>query len=558
VDLRDAIAAARAGWFLPLIGLLFGAALAAAMSLLVTPQYTASSQLFVSTTDGTSTQAAYQGSQFSEGRVQSYVQLLTSEQLAERVIASMGLSMTPHELQDQVVATAVPDTVVLSVEVTNPSPERARDLVAAIDSQFTAIVTELETPTTNSTVTVPGSATTQASSVPVKVAVIDAPDVATAPSSPQLYFNIAVGAVVGLVIGFLGAYLRVRLDQSVRDPELAAALTGAPVMGLITRDPVLEKQHVLEPNSQLPIAEGFRQLRTNLQFVDVDHPPKVILVTSAVAGEGKTTMALNLAVTLAEGGDRVTLVEADLRRPRITRYLGLVGGAGLTNVLVGNADLEDMLQPVGDSALTVIAAGPTPPNPSQLLASAQMQALITELRATSDFVIIDAPPLLPVSDASGAAVLVDGVLLSVHYGVTRRDQLEQAAATLDRVGAKMLGIVLNLVPVRAGVSDTYGYGDPYEVDRERRNDELVPAASGAEATGPQAGGHDGRREKRRHRHDGRSAPSSADAEGGRAEPVDGSERGAGAGTPAGVPEATGAHAHVSSSSGANGAGSAKP
>jgi len=469
--------AARAGWFLPVIGMLFGSALAAAMSLLVTPQYTANSQLFVSTTDGSSTQAAYQGSQFSEGRIDSYVQLLTSEQLATRVISAMGLTMTAQELQQQIVATAVPDTVVLTVQVTNPSPQLARDLTATIDSQFTAIVTELETPSTTDTVTDPTTTTTQAAAVPVKVAVIDAPDAATSPSSPLVYVNIAVGALVGLVVGALGAYLRVRLDRTVRDPELASELTGAPVIGVITRDPVLERQHVLEQDSQLPTAEGYRQLRNNLQFLDVDEPPKVVLVASALAGEGKTTLAVNLAVTLAENGHLVTLVEADLRRPRVTKYLGLVGGAGLTNLLAGNADLEDMLQPYGNGNLSVIAAGPTPPNPGQLLASTQMASLIADLRSTSDFVIIDAPPLLPVSDASGVAVLVDGVVLSVLYGSTRRDQVEQAAATLERVGAKLLGVVLNMVPPKAAVSEAYGYGETYDFDGEAAPAEVGPTVA---------------------------------------------------------------------------------
>jgi receptor protein-tyrosine kinase len=140
-----------------------------------------------------------------------------------------------------------------------------------------------------------------------------------------------------------------------------------------------------------------------------------------------------------------------------------VGGVGLTNVLTGSAELDDVMQRYvnGDSQVGVLAAGPLPPNPGELLASTHMQALLEKLRGENDFVLVDAPPLLPVADSSGLAVHMDGVLLSVRYGSTRKDQLEQAAATLDRVGAKTLGVILNIVPPRAQMATAYGYGYSY-------------------------------------------------------------------------------------------------
>jgi receptor protein-tyrosine kinase len=154
----------------------------------------------------------------------------------------------------------------------------------------------------------------------------------------------------------------------------------------------------------------------------------------------------------------VTVVEADLRRPKVTRYLGLIGGVGLTNVLTGSAELDDVMQRYvnGDSQVSVLAAGPLPPNPGELLASTHMQALLEKLRGQNDFVLVDAPPLLPVADSSGLAVHMDGVLLSVRYGSTRKDQLQQAAATLDRVGARTLGVILNIVPPKAQMATAYG------------------------------------------------------------------------------------------------------
>jgi receptor protein-tyrosine kinase len=205
------------------------------------------------------------------------------------------------------------------------------------------------------------------------------------------------------------------------------------------------------------VAEGIRRLRTNLQFLNVDSPPKVFMVSSSVPAEGKTTLTVNLALALAESGHKVTIVEADLRKPRVTRTLGLIGGVGLTNVLSGTADLGDVLQRHGERSLSVIASGPTPPNPGELLASSHMLRLIQELRDTNDFVLLDAPPVLPVADASGLAVLVDGVVLVVRYGKTRRDQVVQTAATLKQVGATTFGVVLNMVPQKAELTRAYGY-----------------------------------------------------------------------------------------------------
>jgi capsular exopolysaccharide synthesis family protein len=214
------------------------------------------------------------------------------------------------------------------------------------------------------------------------------------------------------------------------------------------------------PGVRQPRSGGLPAIAHHLQFLNVDEPPKAILVSSALPAEGKTTLVVNLALALADAGRRVTVVEADLRRPEVTRYLGLVSGAGLTSVLAGNADIEDVVQTYRDG-LYVIAAGLLPPNLGELLASDHMASLVDKLRGTNDFVLIDAPPLLPVADASGLAVHTDGALLSVRYGTTHKEHFEQAAATLERVGAKTLGVVLNIVPPTAQMATAYGYGYGY-------------------------------------------------------------------------------------------------
>jgi capsular exopolysaccharide synthesis family protein len=301
---------------------------------------------------------------------------------------------------------------------------------------------------------------------PVRVAEVERPVVPDVPSEPGVLRNIALGSLIGLLLGGALAMGRARLDRSVKDADQAAELAGAPVIGTVLKDQSLEKRHTVEHGGSTRVAEDYRQLRTNLQFLRVDQPPKVILVTSALPSEGKTTAVVNLGLALAAAGRSVTIVEADLRRPKVTRYLQMVAGVGLTNVLAGAAKLDDVLQAYGDTGMTVLASGPTPPNPGELLASAQMASLVEELRGRSDLVLVDAPPLLPVADASGLASVVDGVLLSVRYGFTRKEQLQQAATTLARVRATTLGVILNIVPPKADVAVASGYGYAYEtVDR---------------------------------------------------------------------------------------------
>ena len=446
MDIREVLSALRASWWMLVIGLLLGGTAGTAISLLLTPQYTAHTQLFVSTTGSTSTSDILTGSQFSQQRVASYVRLLTGEDLAIRVIANLDLDMTPEEFAAEVTASAVPETVLLDVTVTDPSPERARDIAEGTSAEFIRLVRALEKPS--------GGGTS-----PVTVLVVDTAKLPTTPSEPQIPLNIALGLAGGLLAGAGAALARARLDRSVKDADEASGLVGAPVIGTIVRDQALGKRHTTDHEPAGRAAEDYRQLRNNLRFLRVDEPPRVIMVSSAVPAEGKTTLVVNLALALSDAGQQVVVVEADLRRPKVTCYLGMVGGVGLTNVLTGTADLDEVIQRYGHGGLTVLPAGPTAPNPGELLASSHMRALLEKLRGRFDVVLVDAPPLLPVADASGLAPHVDGVLLSARYGRTRKDQLRQAAATVDRAGGQTLGAVLNMVPPKAG--SAYGYGYSY-------------------------------------------------------------------------------------------------
>ena len=201
-------------------------------------------------------------------------------------------------------------------------------------------------------------------------------------------------------------------------------------------------------------AENFRQLRANLQFANVDEHPRIIAITSSIPGEGKTMVAMNLASTLAEAGFTVCLVDADLRRPTVAKVMGLASPVGLTSVLINQIDLMEALQSAG-SNLYVLSSGPTPPNPSEVLASSYVRDVVHSLLEKVDYVIIDTAPLLPVADGSEVAALADGTLLVARHKLTTDAQVKRAAASLARVDAKLVGVVLNRVPNRR--NGEYGY-----------------------------------------------------------------------------------------------------
>ena len=418
-------------------------AASAAMTLLATPQYTASTQFFVSTADSSNSSQLAQGGTFTQQRVKSYSQLLKAPRLLDPVIAKAGVSDTPGSLAGRITATTPPDTVLIDVSVTDPDPTRARDVAAAIAEEFPAVVADLErvSPDADS---------------PVKVTVLREPTVPTAPISPLPSRNLALGLVLGVLLGFGAAVLKQLLDTKLRTKEDVEAMTEAVVLGGIPFDPDAEKHPlIIQADPLAGRAEAFRALRTNLQFVDAANHPRVIVVTSSIAGEGKSSTTANLALAMAESGASVCVVEGDLRRPRLLTYLGLEGSVGLTDVLIGRYELDDVLQPFGAHSLTVLGAGAAPPNPSELLGSTSMRNTLDELRRRFDYVLIDGAPVLPVTDSTVLTRLTDGAIIVAGSGVVNKDQFEHALDTFETVNGTVLGVVLNRIPrqTRGGYYD---------------------------------------------------------------------------------------------------------
>ncbi|MDQ0577131.1 CpsD/CapB family tyrosine-protein kinase [Agromyces albus] len=276
---------------------------------------------------------------------------------------------------------------------------------------------------------------------------------------------VSVGGILGLGFGIAFAMIRTVSDRRIRAADDVEQRTGVAVVGTIPIVPGLDDEtRLIEPSTQstgkngtFAVSEALRALRTNLQFMDVDHPPKTIVVTSPLPGDGKSTIACNLALTLAAGGSPVVLVDGDLRRSMVAKTMGLPGGAGLSDVLAGRATLVEVLQHTPKASnLLVLAAGSVPPNPSEVLGSERMHALIAELTKHAT-VIIDAPPLLPVTDGAVLTHQADGALVVITLRKTTFDLLDKALDTLHKARGRALGIVLNRAPLRGADAAAYSY-----------------------------------------------------------------------------------------------------
>lgn len=418
---------------------------AVALTLLTTPQYQASTRLFVSTAAGSSVSDLYQGNRYSQERVLSYTELLMGETLAQRTIDKLGLDMSADALQEKVKASAKPDTVLIDVNVLDASPVRARDIANALSDEFVILVGELETPKTGV-------------KPDARVVVEQRASIPTAPVIPKRVRNIASGVGLGLLLGVGFAVVRDRLDNTVKSRATLEEISGVGLVGVIPLDKERRNQPaILFDREHSAIAEAFRKLRTNLQFLAVDNPPRVIVVTSSAPNEGKSTTAINIALALAEADHEVVLIDGDMRRPSLHTYLGLVGQVGFSTVLSGGASLSEALQQTEFQHLTALTSGPTPPNPSELLGSLAAKNVLSDLRAQFDYVIIDSSPLLAVTDGAILAANSDGVLVIARYGQTKRDGLTHAIGSLSDVGASLLGAILTMTPVRGNAAYSYNY-----------------------------------------------------------------------------------------------------
>jgi polysaccharide biosynthesis transport protein len=406
------------------------------------PLYTAQSQVFVSFSSQTTAELTA-GATYVQRQVVSYTNLVGAERVLDPVVEELGLDAGTAALRERVTAESPANTVLIQISATDEEPVLAARISDAVAENLAKEVAELETPVGQET-------------SPVRLEVVRSAVVPTAPSAPNIRLNAAVALITGLMLGAGLAALREALDTRVRSEEDVVGLTDTAVIGHIPLDEAAHDHPlVVQSSPHHARSEAFRRLRTNLQFLDLEGGPQAMVVVSSVPNEGKSTTAINLAITLADADARVLLIDADLRRPSIASYLGIEGSVGLTTVLIHRAELQDVIQPWGSAGLFVVPSGAIPPNPAELVGSRAMAELIDQVREQYDYVIIDTPPLLPVTDAALIAKMTNGALMVTGSGLVRRDQLLQSLGNLSSVNARVLGVVLN--KMNGGNTGGYGY-----------------------------------------------------------------------------------------------------
>jgi succinoglycan biosynthesis transport protein ExoP len=281
--------------------------------------------------------------------------------------------------------------------------------------------------------------------------------------SPRTTRNGILALFLGLILGIGMAFLVDYMDDSLKTREDFERYYGASIIGEIARATLVgeeEREVIYFTKPDSAAAEGFRNLRTNIQFLNLDGSTKLIMVTSASPEEGKTSVAVNLGAALSEMGKKVLVVEADLRRPVLGKFLAEKRDKGLTDVIMGTAILEDTVTSTTNPNLKALMSGPKPPNPAEIVSSQAMQDLLQRLRDRCDYVIVDAPPVLAVSDAIAMASMMDGVLIVASHGIANRDGARHTVELLSKVETRILGVVINNVEMTGRYG--YGYYAPYQ------------------------------------------------------------------------------------------------
>jgi len=292
------------------------------------------------------------------------------------------------------------------------------------------------------------------------------------PTSPNLILNIALAALLGMFVGLIAAFVRERMDDRLRGRSDLESAIGAPVMTMIPEIPSWrdrERAHLVTLQApRSPAAEAYRTLRTSILVAAAEHGYKTLMVVSAIAGEGKTTTAANLAVVLAQADKRVVLISADLRRPRLNDFFGLpTSERGLSEVLEGGRKAWEAMRSGKVDNLWVMPSGRVSDQPTELLQSEAMRELLANQREVVDFIIVDCPPVLAVADALVVAPMADAILYVANEQTTPRGAVFAARAQLDQVGARLLGSILNNVESKSTGYAYYGqyvYAQPAQAN----------------------------------------------------------------------------------------------
>ena len=415
----------RRRWYLIVAGVVLGSVFGGVIGLIVPPTYTAQATLYFSATANGASGAALSATDanvLAQQQVTSISLLTSTDRIARNVIDELKLPLTTDQLESKISAVSDPATVILVVSARDSSSQRAADIANATARALGQLADTINRQAV-------------AEQLPGVVANVIQPAVAPPfASSGTTRLNLLGGLVAGFLLGAAAALVAGALDRSVRTESELAELAGVPVIGGVPHDGTVGTQPItVDENPDSELAESYRRLRLGLEPL-LDKRIAVV-VTSAVRSEGRTTGVCNLALAFAESGLDVVLVEADLRNPRVADYLGLDDGAGLSDVLAGEAEVPDVIRN-WRGKLDVVLAGQSNSSPGRLLASAVLTDIINRLRPDYDVVLIDVPAVLGFSDAAAVATAADAVVLVTRYGKTRKGDVRRAVDLLKVAAAE--------------------------------------------------------------------------------------------------------------------------
>ncbi len=431
MTLQEYVASLKSHWILLLVLTVIGGGGAYLYSQMLTPEYRSQADVMVIPTRGETPAELAQGASYVQSLVGTYTLLVRSPEVLTPVIDDLGLDVSAQGLAASMDVNAPLNTFVIQIGVTDGDPDQAQRIADAVAQQLANTVPQV-------------SPVDGQDSPGVRITTISPASAPHAPVSPNARRYGLVGAAAGLVIAAAIALFRRRFLSHVDSAEDVAGISELSVIGEVPATSGKQALvHAMRTSPQGRIAESMRQLAASLRFVDLGGTRRVILVTSGSSMEGKSSISLGLALTLAEAGHSVLYLEADLRRPNAAAYTGLETSVGVTDVLIGDAVIADAAQQWGSDNLSILACGAKPPNPGQILASPELGSLISEARHLYDYVIVDSPPVLAVSDALWLSPAVDGTLVVVRAGGTEPSELRRTLELLEHSASPIMGVVLN-------------------------------------------------------------------------------------------------------------------
>lgn len=432
MELQQYLQIVRRYWRSTLATVLLCIGLAAGFTLLQSPTYAATSSVFLSVEGGATAGELTQGVTYAERQVGSYVAVATTALVLQPVIDELDLQESVQQLESRLTVSSPAATSLIEVTARASSPQGAADLSNAVAESLQRSTEKL---------TPPGPGGTKL----VNATVIDMALAPLAPTAPRPMANILLGSMLGILSGVGQALIRGLVDTRIRTITELAQVTDASLLATIEHhDSKDASRSARVSDDRWANAEAYRKLRTSIGFVGLGGQRRhSMVITSSVAGEGKTETAINLARVLALAGEQVLLIDADLRRPQVAARLGLDRQLGLSDVLKGRSSLQDLTIDLAPGSLSVLPAGTIPPNPSELLGSEAMARVLATVERQYDHVILDSPPLLPVTDAVVLAAGSGGAIVVSRAGFTRRQQLAAALDLVKSADATLLGVVLN-------------------------------------------------------------------------------------------------------------------